>query len=180
MAMLWMALNAHVTWCGQRDGQPYTLLDTSTADTLVLDHSFFRPLGMQHFYDSFALTSQSCVRRDALTLFGLKEDELLPDLHITRAGVLRIGLGAHQEHRINHEARAADEQSLRRSSSWLPMRWIPSLTRLSRLWVPVTLKVVKGIGCFFFPALPSEYETLSVNNWKYAKESNSLEQTCKK
>ena len=33
---------------------------------------------------------------------------------------------------------------------------------------------------FFFPALPSEYETLSVNNWKYAKESNSLEQTCKK
>ena len=32
----------------------------------------------------------------------------------------------------------------------------------------------------FFPALPSEYETLSVNNWKYAKESNSLEQTCKK
>ena len=34
--------------------------------------------------------------------------ELLPDLHITRAGVLRIELGAHQEHRANHEARAAD------------------------------------------------------------------------
>ena len=92
----------------QRDGQSYTLLDTSTADTLVLDQSFFRPLGMQHFYDSFALTSQICVRRDALTLFGLTEDELLPDLHITRVGVLRIGLGAHQEHRVNHEARAAD------------------------------------------------------------------------
>jgi len=28
-------------------------------DTLVLDEqSFFRPLGMQHFYDSFALVSQ--------------------------------------------------------------------------------------------------------------------------
>ena len=38
----------------------------------------------------------------------LREDELLPDLHITRDGVLRIGLGAHQEHRVNHEARAAD------------------------------------------------------------------------
>ena len=92
----------------QRDGQSYSLLDTSTADTLVLDQSFFRPLGMQHFYDSFALVSQICVRREALTLFGLREDELLPDLRITGAGVLRIGLGAHQEHRVNHEARAAD------------------------------------------------------------------------
>ena len=92
----------------QRDGQSYILLDTSTADTLVLDPSFFRPLGMQHFYDSFALVSQICVRRDALTLFGLNDDELLPDLRITGAGVLRIGLGAHQEHRVNHDAQAAD------------------------------------------------------------------------
>ena len=92
----------------QRDGQSYILLDTSTADTLVLDQSFFRPLGMQHFYDSFALVSQICVRRDALTLFGLNDDELLPDLHITGAGVLRTGIGAHQEHRVNHDAQAAD------------------------------------------------------------------------
>jgi len=54
------------------------LLDTSTADTLVFDQLFFRPLGMQHFYDSFALVSQICVRRDALALFGLNDDELLP------------------------------------------------------------------------------------------------------
>ena len=97
----------YLVWL-QRDGQSYTLLDTSAADTLALDQTFFRPLGMQHFYDSFALVSQICVRRDALALFGLREDELLPDLHITGAGVLRIGLGAHQEHRVNHEARAAD------------------------------------------------------------------------
>ena len=63
---------------------------------------------MQHFYDSFALVSQISVRREALNLFGLREDELLPDLHITRDGVLRIGLGAHQEHRVNHVARATD------------------------------------------------------------------------
>ena len=98
---------SYLVW-PQRDGQSYTLLDTSTTDTLVLDQNFFRPLGMQHFYDSFALVSQICVRREALSLFGLREDELLPDLHITREGVLRIGLGAHQEHRVNHEARAAD------------------------------------------------------------------------
>ena len=87
---------SYLVW-PQRDGQSYTLLDTSTADTLVLDQNFFRPLGMQHFYDSFALVSQICVRREALALFGLREDELLPS-----------GLGAHQEHRVNHEARAAD------------------------------------------------------------------------
>ena len=63
---------------------------------------------MGHFYDSFALLSQISVRREALHLFGLREDELLPDLHITRDGVLRIGLGAHQEHRVNHVARATD------------------------------------------------------------------------
>ena len=60
------------------------------------------------FYDSFALESQISVRREALRLFGLREDELLPDLHITRDGVLRIRLGAHQEHQVNHVARATD------------------------------------------------------------------------
>ena len=80
---------SYLVW-PQRDGHAYTLLDTSTTDTLALNHDFFRPLGMQHFYDSFALVSQISVRREALNLFGLREDELLPDLHITREGVLRI------------------------------------------------------------------------------------------
>ena len=93
---------SYLVW-PQRDGQSYTLLDTSTTDTLALNHDFFRPLGMEHFYDSFALVSQISVRREALHLFGLREDELLPDLHITRDGVLRIGLGAHQEHRNGPE-----------------------------------------------------------------------------
>ena len=107
--MLLMAPSAHVISCGRKEtGNRIFLLDTSTADMLVLDQSFFRPLAMQHFYDSFALVSQICVRRDALTLFGLNEDELLPDLHITGEGVLRIELGAHQEHRVNHDAQAAD------------------------------------------------------------------------
>ena len=82
--------------------------DASTTDTLPLNHDFFRPLGVEHFYDSFALVSEIGVRREALHLFGLRADELLPDLHITRDGVLRIGLGAHQEHRVNHVARATD------------------------------------------------------------------------
>jgi len=48
---------------------------------------------MQHFYDCFALPSQICIRSDALVLIGLRDDELLPDLYIASAGVLRAGLG---------------------------------------------------------------------------------------
>ena len=94
----------------QREGQSYVLLDTATSDTLLLDErSSFRPLGMQHFYDSFALVSQISIRSDALVLFDLREDELLPDLHITRAGVLRAGLGAHL---VDHNAQAADRNKV--------------------------------------------------------------------
>ena len=98
---------SYLVW-PRRDGHSYVLLDTSTDDTLRLNQEFFRPLGMEHFYDSFALESQISVRREAMRLFGLREDELMPDLHITRDGVLRIRLGAHQEHEVNHVARATD------------------------------------------------------------------------
>ena len=47
-------------------------------------------------------------RKKKKRLFGLREDELMPDLHITRDGVLRIRLGAHQEYEVNHVARATD------------------------------------------------------------------------
>ena len=97
----------------QREERSYVLLDTATSDTLILDErSSFRPLGMQHFYDSFALVSQICIRSDALELFGLRDDELLPDLHITRAGVLRAELGAHQEHLVDQNAQAADRNKV--------------------------------------------------------------------
>ena len=98
---------SYLVW-PQRDGHSYVLLDTSTNDTLRLNQDFFRPLGMEHFYDSFALEAQISVRREAMRLFGLREDELMPDLHITRDGVLRIRLGAHQEHEVNHVARATE------------------------------------------------------------------------
>eukprot|EP00434_Breviolum_minutum_P044076 symbB.v1.2.039328.t1/scaffold6491.1/size17633/2 len=67
---------------------------------------------MQHFYDSFAWVSQISIRSDALQLFGLQADELLPDLHITKAGVLRAGLGAHQEYWVDQDAQAADRKKV--------------------------------------------------------------------
>ena len=51
----------------QRDGDSCALLDTAINDTLQLsEQSLFRPLGMHHFYDSFALVSQISIREDAL------------------------------------------------------------------------------------------------------------------
>ena len=60
----------------QRDGRSYVLLDTATADTLVLDNkSFFRPLGM-HFFELMPCTLEArtviktpCGRSAILTLF---------------------------------------------------------------------------------------------------------------
>ena len=135
---------SYLVW-PQRDGQSYTLLDTSTADTLVLDQNFFRPLGMQHFYDSFALVSQICVRRDALALFGLREDELLyltctlPEMGCCVLGLVLIkNIGSTMKH-----GQRTEQKSLQRLSSWQPMRWTRSLPRLSRMVIPVTRKGVK-------------------------------------
>ena len=107
---------SYLVW-PQRDGHSYVLLDTSTDDTLHLNQEFFRSLGREHFYDSFALESQISVRREAMRLFRLREDELMSDLHITRDGVLRIRLGVHQEHEVNHVARTTDGPKSRLLSS---------------------------------------------------------------
>ena len=110
----------------EREEQSYVLLDTATGDTLLLDErSSFRPLGMQHFYDSFALVFQISIRSDALVLFDLRDDELLPDLHITRAGVLRAGLGEHHEH-------------LLKSSVWILMKSLQTQEMMNQALPPVT------------------------------------------
>ena len=128
----------------QRDGQSYVLLDTSTNDTLPLNHEFFRPLGMEHFYDSFALESQISVRREALHLFGLREDELLPDLHITRDGVLRIRLGAHKNIvSTMWHGQLTGLKSRQMSSSWQLMKRIQRLNRRCRKVMQVILMGAK-------------------------------------
>ena len=112
----------------QRNGRSYTLLDTSTADTLTLDRSYFRPLGMHHFYDSFALVSQICVRQEALTMsFSLT------------CTLLQLGCC------VSGWQQTVPE-SLRTSFSSQPMKWNLRRTRLSHLVVPVTLTAVKVIA----------------------------------
>jgi len=110
MAMHWMALNSRAILCGRKEmgGRMFSWILLRLTRLFWTDRSF----AQQHFYDSFALVSQICARRDALVLFGLNDDELLPDLHITRAGTLRAGMGAHLEHVVNQDAQAADRQKV--------------------------------------------------------------------
>ena len=96
-----------------RDGNSYTLLDTATNDTLPLsEESLFRPLGMHHFYDAFALVSQIGIREDALVLFDLCEEELLSDLHITKQAVLRKQHGHHPERFLDQYAEPTDRNKV--------------------------------------------------------------------
>ena len=108
MGMLWMALNAQVTWCGLKEMGKRILCWTPLQLTrLFWDPSLLSPLGHATLLWLLCTGFSNFVSAGKLwPLFGLREDELLPDLHITGAGVLRIGLGAHQEDRVNHEARA--------------------------------------------------------------------------
>ena len=135
-----MALNIRITWFGLKGMDNPILFWIPPQLTRFLSIDFFRPLGKEHFYDSFALVSEISVRREALHLFGLRADELLPDLHITRDGVLRIGLGAHQEYRVNHVARATDRTKV--LSNWQPMKWIRRLKNHTLVWARRTVWAV--------------------------------------
>ena len=110
MAMLWMAPSSRAISCGRKEtgSRMFSWILVRLIRLFWTNPSFAH----WHFYDPFALVSQICVRRDALALFGLYDDELLPDLHITGAGVLRAGLGAHQEHLVNQDAQAADRNKV--------------------------------------------------------------------
>ena len=109
MDMRWMALNAQVTWSGLKETAILYSVGYLHNGHTCFGSKLFAPWACNtsmiplHWCPKFVSAGKH------LSLFGLREDELLPDLHITRKGVLSIGLGAHQEHRVNHEeARAAD------------------------------------------------------------------------
>ena len=108
----------------QRDGQSYVLLDTATADTLVLDQSFFRPLGMQ--YLRFAPVgmlwhSLAWMMMSSYLICTLPEQGwCVQDLALTR------NIGSIKMHR-----RQTGKKSLLRLCRWPPMRWIPIQTRVA-------------------------------------------------
>ena len=105
----------------------YTLLDTSTTDTLPLNHHFFRPLGMEHFYDSFALVSQISVRREALFFFLD-----LAALVITTVAVMKICYNSHRL--ITRSSRLVSGQQKAKKHKQTPTTTNPSQQNLTNLW----------------------------------------------
>ena len=81
-----------------RDQGEYWLVDTMTDGYLKLStETYFRPLGLHHFYDTFSFEGRANLRQDALAQFQLTEEELTSDLRLTAAAVLRTQWGQHQE-----------------------------------------------------------------------------------
>eukprot|EP00434_Breviolum_minutum_P045291 symbB.v1.2.040574.t1/scaffold7346.1/size11807/1 len=73
-----------------RDQEEYWLVDTMTDGYLLLStETYFRPLGLHHFYDAFSLDGRANLRKDAIAQFQLAEEEPTSDLRLTPAAVLR-------------------------------------------------------------------------------------------
>ena len=97
----------YLLWPCRVQGE-YWLVDTMTNGSLKLSSgTYFRPLGLHHFYDAFSLEGKANLRQDALTQFGLVEAELTSDLRLTAAAVLRMQWGQHVEQPNAPPARTA-------------------------------------------------------------------------
>ena len=59
----------------------YWLVDTMAQGSLKLStNTYFRPLGLHHFYEAFSIEGKANLRQDARAQFGLQEAELTSDL----------------------------------------------------------------------------------------------------
>ena len=74
----------------------------------------------------------------------MNDDELLPDLHITRAGA--AGIGAHQEHVVDQDARAADRSLLLLSIATSPFDERSNRSKKKRDSVPAAMYEI-SVAC---------------------------------
>ena len=100
--------NFPVIYSGPRVQGEYWLVDTMAQGSLKLStDTYFRPLGLHHFYEAFSIEGKATLRQDARAQFGLKEAELTSDLRLTAAAVLRMQWGQHKEQPKAPPARTA-------------------------------------------------------------------------
>ena len=76
--------------------------------------TYFRPLGLHHFYEAFSIEGKANLRQDARAQFGLQEAELTSDLTLTAAAVLRMQWGQHKEQSKAPPARTASTRAMNR------------------------------------------------------------------
>ena len=108
MGMPLITQNFPVIYSGPRVQGEYWLVDTMAQGSLKLStDTYFRPLGLHHFYEAFSIEGKATLRQDARAQFGLKEAELTSDLRLTAAAVLRMQWGQHKEQPKAPPARTA-------------------------------------------------------------------------
>jgi len=87
----------YLLWPCRVQGE-YWLVGTMAQGSLKLStETYFRPLGLHHFYEAFSIEGKADLRTDALAQFGLLEAELTSDLRLTAPAVLRMQWGQHRE-----------------------------------------------------------------------------------
>ena len=74
-----------------KDRRAYILVDTNLQNYLGLTaETYFRPLGLQHFYAAFALDTNVSLRADVLTQFQPKDVITLDQSEIDKTQVVMI------------------------------------------------------------------------------------------
>ena len=92
----------------------FCLLESQTQRYVDIEHAgFLHPLGLRHFYDGFSLRAEVSIRLSALEAFQLQEEEVSPDLVLSRAAVAARGWGGHQEQPVDQNAPEADRRNVR-------------------------------------------------------------------
>ena len=103
----------YLLWPIRRQTGSFCLLESQTRRYVDIEHAgFLHPLGLRHFYDGFSLRAEVSIRSSALAAFQLQEDEVAPDLVLSRAAVAARGWGGHQEQPVDQNAPEADRRNV--------------------------------------------------------------------
>ena len=103
----------YLLWPKRAPTGSFCLLESQTQRYVDIEHAgFLHPLGLRHFYDGFSLRAEVSIRFPALEAFQLQEEEVSPDLVLSRAAVAARGWGGHQEQPVDQNAPEADRRNV--------------------------------------------------------------------
>ena len=103
----------YLLWPIRTQTGSFCLLESQTRRYVDIEHAgFLHPLGLRHFYDGFSLRAEVSIRSSALVAFQLQEEEVSPDLVLSRTAVAARGWGGHQEQPVDQNAPEADRRNV--------------------------------------------------------------------
>ena len=86
----------YLLWPIRTQTGSYCLLESQTRRYVDIEHTgHLCPLGLRHFYDGFSLRAEVSIRSSARAAFQLREEDVSPDLVLSRAAAAARGWGGH-------------------------------------------------------------------------------------